>query len=342
MWWLWIAGILAALVGLRLYCKGASNYHRPDLTGKIAVVIGGTAGIGIETARDLAKMGARVVITGRQKQRAEKVIEDINREMTDRNEPVVPVCFMACDLSDLTTLKTLASQLGAEFSQIDILVNNAALIPTELGKTKQGFEICMGTNFIGTMYLTHHLMPLIKKAEEGRIVNLSSFFYQTGMQLKQKDAEDFLLKNLQNNEYSSLQVYAKTKLGNVFFTSKLAELLERADILNIKTASVNPGSVRTEILRDFGVNSILGFVNRLFSPLFLIALKSTREGSQTTLTCCCQPFDKLFNGAYYNECRPQALVSPGTNKELRDRVWRLAVEAVQEITGEKMFSDIDK
>ena len=246
--------------------------------------------------------------------------------------------FRRCDLSDLASLKVLAIDLGKELDHIDILVNNAGLISTELKKTKQGLEMTIGSNFVGPMYLTHLLMPLLKKAKEARIMNVSSLGYKLAMKLKQDD-EGFLLRSLKPEEYSAFFVYTKSKLGNVYFTTKLAELLEKSGQSNIKTVIVHPGTVRSAISRDF--STLLKLFYTLTMPIWYITLKSPAEGSQTSLACSCQPFDKLYNGAYYAECRPEPVADVGRDVGRRDRVWRMAVDVVGELTGDVMYSDID-
>ena len=323
-----------------MFCKGASNRHRPDLTGKVAVVIGGTAGIGVETARALAKMGARVIITGRNKEKAALVIISINAENSDQGKKVVPVVFMKSDLSDLGALKTFAAELGQKVPQINLLVNNAGLISPEMKKTKEGLEMTMGSNFVGPMYLTHLLMPLLKKSQQSKIINVASMGYIWGMNLKQNDSSDFLLKNLQPEEYSSFKVYTKSKLGNVYFTSKLAELLEKSGQTDIKTISLHPGAVRTDLSRDY--TGILKQIYEAMMPILWIIMKSNSEGSQTTLACCCMPFEKLFNGAFYSECKPYSMAAVGKDQDRREKVWRLAADEIKRLTGESIFSDIDK
>lgn len=112
------------------------------------MIIGDTAGLGVETARDVTKMDARVIITTRDQAKAEVVVESINTEIGDRSEVVTPVVFRRCDLSDLELLKVLTIDLRKELDHIDILVNNAGLLSTELKKTKQGLEMTIGSNFV--------------------------------------------------------------------------------------------------------------------------------------------------------------------------------------------------
>lgn len=159
------------------------------------------------------------------------------------------------------------------------------------------------------------------------------------MKLKQDDVENFLLRSLKPEEYSAFFVYTKSKLGNVYFTNKLSELLEKSGQTNIKTVLVHPGTVRSAIFRDFSTLLKLFYTQTM--PIWHITFKSPAEGSQTSLACSCQPYDKLFNGAYYAECRPEPVADVGRDVDRRDRVWRMAVDVVTELTGDVMYSDID-
>lgn len=113
-----------------------------------------------------------------------------------------------------------------------MLINNAALGSNNFNHTKQGFESSVGVNLIGPTYMTHCLMPLIKQAKEGRIINVGSDAYLYGNQLITKTEaglpnwEDFLLQNLKVEDYNIFKAYFKSKLGNMYFTRKLAEVLE--------------------------------------------------------------------------------------------------------------------
>ena len=155
MWWLWIVGIVVALACLKIWCIGGVNRYQPDLTGKVAVVVGGTAGIGKETARDLAKLGATVIITGRDVAKAAIVLESINSEMQVHVQAKVkPVEFVKSDCADLSQIKEFADQLARRYEAVDILVNNAGLTCSELTRTKQGIETTVGVNYISLVYLS--------------------------------------------------------------------------------------------------------------------------------------------------------------------------------------------
>lgn len=339
MAWFWIAGILvAAAVCVRLYMMPNANQYRPDMTGRYAIVVGATAGIGVEMARILAQLGAKVIITGRDKVRAAKVVEMLNKEKNDRGDDVLPVEFYECDLADLSQVKEFANKMKSKIPQLDILVNNAATVPSTLQRTKQGLEMTMGTNYISLFYMTSQLFPLIKKSKEARVVNVAAGLYVMASKIWSKlpdgsnNYEDILLDKLEEKDYSNIPAYGKSKLGNILFAKSLARKMEEAGLNHIKTASHHPGVIKTELTRDF--NPVLIAIGNIIMPIFCV---SPWYGAQTAMVQACCPADKIFNGGYYSDCKPVALNSLGKDAKLEDQYWNTAVRRIKEITGDDAF-----
>jgi len=347
----WIVGIAAIAICATIYAKGKSNPYKPNLEGKVVVVSGGTAGIGKETAKELARLGAQVVITGRDQEKAEKIIKELEGQHTLWIKPIKPMIFEQCDLTDLIQVAALAKRLKEKFAQIDILVNNAATMEDKMQRQKQGIEKTMGVNHIAPMYLTHLLMSSLLKSSDSRIVTLSSAGYKMGMILQTKkegggfDACDFLLDNLRPEDFSSFHSYAKSKLGNVFFTQTLSSLLKKKYPKGPRplTACLHPGVINTEITRN--LSSFWQIVKFILTPLMKLALKTELEGAQCTLTVCCMPRDKLerHDGEYFSNCVPTPLLPPAAapkSDSLRELVWELSREKIKQVTGEDVFSSL--
>lgn len=337
-----IAGILVAFLAVSLWAKGGVNRYRPDLTGKFALVVGGTAGIGKEAARDLAKMGATVVITGRDSQKAKTVIDDLNQEEKDQGGKVVPVEFIKNDISDLDAVKELSDLINRKWDHLDLLVNNAGITSMNLVRTKQGIESTMGVNYVALFYLSSLLLPLVRKAKEGRIVNVSSRGHKKAHDAYPRlpngelDKEDFLLDTITKENYTRIFAYRLSKLGQVYFTKRLASMLEKAGINNVKTISLHPGVVRTEIWqRDIPL--LWHIAIYVLYPFLWVSLKTEKEGAQTTLYGCCCPFDKLFNGAYYSDCAVEPFKPIAKDDAVEARCWKLAYDRILEKTGHRCF-----
>ena len=142
-----------------------------DLSGKVAVVTGCNTGIGLQTAKILCDTGAHVVMACRSKERAKAALAEVTAGGGSAE-------IMVLDLGDTPTIKAFASSFTKKHDTLDILVNNAGLNTTGSYKgpttTKQGYEICMGTNYFGHFLLTSLLMPALLKSDDARVVSLSS------------------------------------------------------------------------------------------------------------------------------------------------------------------------
>jgi len=352
----WIVGIAAIAICARIYAKGKSNPYKPDLTGKLILVSGGTAGIGKETAATLYSLGADVIITGRDQQKGKDAAEEIkSRKTIDpavKNSRLGLLEYMHLDMADINDIKRFAKEFLAKYPVIDILINNAGMINTDFERTKQDLEMTVGVNLIGTMYLTHHLFEAVRKAPQGRIINVSSVGYilEHFVQIKTKDGErgpeDFLVERIRRKEdHYPFFVYAKTKLGVILFTQYLAKLIEQNNIKNLKVATLHPGSIATDIYHPDSL--FFNISRRIFYPILVLFLKSPRDGAQTTLCTACMPFEELRSGAYYSECQyvPNLwkVAHPNHNEFFRRYVWNVCTEKISHLTGgEQIFSQLTK
>ena len=140
-----------------------------DMTGKTAVITGGSSGIGRQTALNLAQAGARVVITARDEARGEAAVSDLKAKAgSDEIELIV------FDLGDLTAVRSGAEDLLATCDRIDVLVNNAGIVLSERRESADGFEATFAINHLGPFLLTTLLMDRIKQSAPARIVNVAS------------------------------------------------------------------------------------------------------------------------------------------------------------------------
>merc|ERR1711879_290938 len=148
---------------------------KAKLDGKTVVITGSNTGIGRTTALDMSRRGAKVVMLCRDMDKAEKVAAEISDETKGE------IICHRLDLADLASVRECAEQLGNSLEKIDILINNAGIMACPQMKTKDGFEMQLGTNHIGHFLLTNLLMPQLKKAAPGaRIVNVSSLAHTSG------------------------------------------------------------------------------------------------------------------------------------------------------------------
>lgn len=154
----------------RFYFSGARYKSNKKLDGKVAIVTGSDSGIGFETALDLAKRGARVILACRNSLKAEKAVQKIIKKSGNQQ-----VDYQLIDLSDLDSVKDFAKNIHSKIDKLDILINNAGVMGCpDSWKTKQGFDMQFGVNYLGHFLLTHLLLDLIKKTPNSRVVNVSS------------------------------------------------------------------------------------------------------------------------------------------------------------------------
>lgn len=223
--------------------------HTQDMTGKTVVVTGTTSGTGYVCAREVARKGANVVLLNRQSSRAESSLQELQSEA-----PNATFEQIECDLQDLKSVQTAADQIKSKYDKVDVLVNNAGVMALEDYATKDGYDVQMQTNVLSHFLLTEELFPLIKKSDDGRIVNHSSgarlggplkseYFGKNGGNLGGNATEE---ENA-NFQGARWERYHQTKLGNAVFTYALKERLDKEGITNVKPLVAHPGLARTKL-----------------------------------------------------------------------------------------------
>ncbi|KAF8381053.1 hypothetical protein PRIPAC_70195 [Pristionchus pacificus] len=171
-----VYGLLAGTFGIfsvmkfRRFLRGGLFTEPVSAIGKVAVVTGANTGIGLETVRELNKRGAKVYMLCRNEQRAVEAIRDLEESGCDASR----LSFINCDLCSKENVRACAKTIYELSDSIDILINNAGLAVGKYQLTADGHEMTWATNHLGPFLLTELLLPLIEKAPEGRIVNVSS------------------------------------------------------------------------------------------------------------------------------------------------------------------------
>ena len=237
----WLFGGIAAttIIGLfliRLYRKwiaGGVCTSQAKLDGKTVIITGANSGIGLETAVDIAKRNARVILACRSVERGKAAVADVRKRSGNNN-----VVFVQLDLGSLASVRTFAAKILEDEPRIDILINNAGvmMIPKRT-LTPDGFEMQFGVNHLGHFLLTNLLLDRIKETPRARIVNLSSS--AQGYMFAGKF--DFDNMNCEHS-YGPVTAYCASKLANVLFTRSLAKRLEST---GVTTNAVDPGAIKT-------------------------------------------------------------------------------------------------
>lgn len=148
----------------------ASNSNNVSLTGKTIIITGANAGIGYETALELAKRDAHLILACRDQKRGQEALDKIKNESNNTK-----IELELLDLSSLKSIKEFSERIQKKLNRLDVLINNAGLLgPPKRQLTQDGFEATFGVNHLGHFYLTNQLLDLLKKSAPSRIVNLSS------------------------------------------------------------------------------------------------------------------------------------------------------------------------
>ncbi|MBN8221704.1 MAG: SDR family oxidoreductase [Spirochaetes bacterium] len=273
-----------------------------QLQGKNAVVTGGTAGIGRETVRALARQGARVLFTGRNAAAGETLIAEIQGEI-----PGADVAFLQVDFASLRSVQKLAGEIAARLRQIDILVNNAGLNASKESKTEDGIETVFAVNHLAPFLLTNLLLSNIR--DGGRIVNVASKMH-SWRSMNFDDLEG-------RKKWSSITAYSQSKLANVMFTYQLAEKLAAR---KITVNCLHPGVIASDITRDMP-----GFV-RFLAGVFL---KNTEQGAATSVYLAASPEVAGITGKYFDDKKAVTSSKESYAVEKQRRLWAISEAMVK-------------
>lgn len=219
----------------------------PDQSNKVIVITGASSGLGKEASRVLASKNATVVMAVRNIKKAETVMEEIRKDF-----PNAKLDIRHLDLGSLKSVKSFSDQFSNDFSQLDILINNAGVMMCPYSKTEDGFEIQMGTNHLGHFALTGHLMPLLLETKNSRVVSTSSVGHKSG----NINFDDI---NWESRKYKTFKAYGDSKLANLYFIYELARKYEGNKNAPIFTVA-HPGGTNTDLGRHMGMAQLLGGV----------------------------------------------------------------------------------
>ncbi len=206
----------------------------PDLTNRVAVVTGANSGLGLESARELARAGARVFMAARNPDRAEAARQDIVADQPDAD-----LDLLELDLASMRSVRSAASTLAGATERIDILVNNAGVMGIPRRLTEDGFEMQLGTNHFGHFALTALLIDLLRGADAARVVTVTSTGRNYAARL---DPEDLSMEE----SYDPWRAYGRSKRANFHFAMALHRRLEEAGS-SVASLAAHPGFSNTNL-----------------------------------------------------------------------------------------------
>lgn len=274
------------------------------LEDNTVLITGANTGIGKETAIDLAKRGAKVIMACRDMDRGQAAVKEVIEQSGNKN-----VVCMKLDLADSKSIREFAEAINKGEPKLNILINNAGVMVCPYGKTADGFEMQIGVNHFGHFLLTHLLIDLIKRSAPARIVTVSSMAHTWGS-IKLDDINS-------EKSYDKKAAYSQSKLANVLFTHSLAKILEGT---GVTTYSLHPGVVQTDLWRH--LNGFQQLVMKMVSPF----TKNSSQGAQTSIYCAVEPSLAKESGGYYSDCAPASCSADGKDDVLAQKFWDLSCQ----------------
>ena len=273
------------------------------MEGKTCLITGASDGIGYVAARELARMGARVVVVGRNRVKTDAGVQRIVEETGSH-----AVTYLLADLSSQEGVRRLAGQVREQLPQLDVLLNNAGAIFLSSRVSDDGLEMTFALNHMGYFLLTVLLLDLIKSSPQARIINVSSSSHGSPGRFRLED----LPKPGSNRGY---RAYGRSKLCNLLFTYELAERLAGS---GVTVNALHPGLVRTNIARN---NGALGRVVNFFIGARGI---STERGADTLIYLASSLEVEGATGKYFVDRRSVQSSIQSYDKSLAAALWEMS------------------
>ncbi|XP_001628133.2 retinol dehydrogenase 13 [Nematostella vectensis] len=305
-----VAVLAIAVYFIREHCQGRVCKSEARLDGKTVIITGATTGIGKETAVDLAKRGARVIIGARNLDRGNAAVRDIQARSGSQQ-----VFVEHLDLASLSSVRKFAEVINKKEERVDILMNNAGVAWIPFKRTEDGFEMMFGVNHLSHFLLTNLLLDKLKRSAPSRIINVSSKAHLFTSEIDFVDWND-------ESKYSMLSRYANSKLANVLFARELAKRLKDT---GVTTYSLHPGTIMTDLGRDIPGGK---FIKVFLWPIQKVFFKSLEHGAQTQICCAVSEEHANETGLYYDDCQVAEPSKAAQDDEAAKKLWDLSAKLV--------------
>ena len=266
-----------------------------NLENKNVVITGSNTGIGFHIAINILKQKANVIIHGRDKEKGEKAKRKLIG-LTDNNN----VEFVYADFSSFIDVLNFVNNIEDIFGKIDVLINNAGIYSARKIITEDGYELTLTVNHLSHFLLTNLILELIKKSNDGRIINVSSMIHSGSIDFNNLNGEKY---------YNGSEAYSLSKLCNILFTYKLARMLKKT---NVTVNCLHPGVVNTKLLKEgWGGGGV-----------------SVKEGAKTSVYLASSDEVKGVSGRYFVNMRPVPSKPITYDTYVQDKCWEKSMEMV--------------
>jgi NAD(P)-dependent dehydrogenase (short-subunit alcohol dehydrogenase family) len=276
------------------------------MNGKICLVTGATNGIGKATAQALARMGATVVIVGRNASKTAQTVKEIRAASVNKN-----VDSLLADLSSQQEIQRLADEFKSKYSHLHVLINNAGGFFMKRQISVDGIEMTFALNHLASFLLTNLLLDTLEASAPARIINVSSGAHTSGK---------IEFDNLQGERNYRPRAYDDSKLANVLFTMELAR---RLDGSGVTVNALHPGFVATGFAKNNG-RVIAAFIG-LLAPL---VARSPAKGAETSVYLASSPSVDGITGEYFHDSRVVPVAPQATDIVVARKLWDVSTEMV--------------
>jgi NAD(P)-dependent dehydrogenase (short-subunit alcohol dehydrogenase family) len=273
-----------------------------NIKDKVCLITGATSGIGRQTAKELCRLEAHVVITYRDELKAIETQKWIAEEKGGQVEAYY------CDLSSFDSIRSFVAEFKRQHPRLDVLINNAGIWETRRKLSQNGIELNFATNHLGPFLLTSLLLETIKNSAPARIINVSSGAHQSA----EISFDDIEMKI----DFSGYKAYGQSKLANILFTILLAE---KVDGMQITVNCLHPGVVSTNIFKNMGKISVTMMKPFMISP---------EKGAQTSVYLASSDKVSNISGKYFSGKKVVNSSSASHDMEAAQKLWDLSTKYV--------------
>lgn len=289
-----------------------------NMRGKTVVVTGGNNGIGLGTVVGLAKMGAQVIMVARSREKGEQALAEAKARSGNGN-----ISLMLADLSRQSDVRALAEQISRKYERLDVLINNAAIIPAERELSPDRVEMQFAVNHLAYFLLTNLLLENLKRAPQGRVISVSSSVHAQG-KINFDDLQNERDYHMAGFPLRGWQQYSNTKLMNVLFTRELARRLAGTPVT---ANALHPGVIATGLTRT---------APGIFNWLYKRFVANAEKGAETSIYLASSPDVAAITGGYFED-RKQVTPAPAAQDDAAARrLWDISAQMTGIASGEAM------
>eukprot|EP00471_Norrisiella_sphaerica_P000353 CAMPEP_0184488404 /NCGR_PEP_ID=MMETSP0113_2-20130426/11699_1 /TAXON_ID=91329 /ORGANISM="Norrisiella sphaerica, Strain BC52" /LENGTH=361 /DNA_ID=CAMNT_0026871141 /DNA_START=134 /DNA_END=1219 /DNA_ORIENTATION=+ len=284
------------------------RFEDTKMSGKVVIVTGSNTGIGFQTALQIAKMGATVIMGCRTAAKAKKAVQQIIEASGNRS-----VLWLPLDLLNVESIKTFVHKFKELNLKLHVLINNAGMLRHDRKETKEGNETTLCANHLGPFLLTHLLLDKLEESKEGRIVNVNSSLHHLASGFDFKDPQ-------MKNGYEMFSAYGRAKLACLMCTYELDRKLRKRNS-SLTVNCLHPGQVMTDVSKN--MHWLLRYGEMMVWPLMYAIRKTAYQGAFTSIHLATSPSLRGVSGKYFVHCRSHPSSKASYDKSQSKRVWEL-------------------